>query len=952
VRIEVRQVSRRLLERGDEIKQLVEALRCAASGTGQLVVVHGPAGVGKTELVGTALRHARSRGMHTLSGHGVELEREYAFGVARQIYAPLLRDRPEDEDDCFSGPARLVRPLLDGSLPDSGSDGEFPFLHGFFWLVGNVAESAPVLLALDDAHWSDTSSLRALLYLIQRLDELSVCLVVAVREGEPKTPTRLLTELEAHPGARVLRPEPLSRAAVGQAVRTRLGQAEQPFVDACFDVTDGNPFLLGELLATVEAEEIAPTSAGAIRVRELVPRAVLDAMLVRLARVGPEATALARALAVLGRSELRTAAALAGLAPEVAAIAADALTAASILRQNSVTSFVHPLLRSAIYAGIGRAERARMHRGAARFLFEEGMGPAVVAAQLLVADRRSDPWTVEVLRRAARAALVEGAPASAARYLERALEEPPRADLRGEVLAELASAEAVAGLPEAVPRLRAALDLIDEPSRRVRLRIELAEALNYLGQHLQASDALEAGRGELGDADRELALELEATWIGIARLDASLRARAMPRLAELARGLRGDTPVERLLLAHEANRKVFAGDPHTEVSELARRAWAGGALLEDGRRGGFASISALAALGWCDEFDAYEEGLRAMQADARRRGLVLDYAQATYGLHLAHHLRGRLADAVADGEGAVDARRYGWRGRHLASACSQLSWTLIELADLEGAARILQLPELEEARGSLVYAVVHDARGRLAAARGDPRQALAEFLAAGCLAETAPIVNPSYLPWRSSAAVVASRLGDRDRARELVREELRRAERFGLARPIGIAMRAAGLIERRDEGIELLRAAEARLSASPARLEYARTLTELGAALRRRGNRRDAREPLREGLALAIGFGATALERRARSELLAAGARPRRRQFSGVDALTPSERRVAEMAASGMSNREIAEALFVTVKAVHWHLGNTYRKLGVSSREQLGPEILGGGSSDSVTAAT
>jgi DNA-binding CsgD family transcriptional regulator len=942
-----------LLERRFELERIADALARVAAGTGTLVVVEGAAGVGKTELLRNAVGQGRVRQMRTLCGHGVELEQEFPFGVARQMFGPLLREVGV-MGDTFRGPAGLVRPLLEGSLPSSRADGEFPFLHGFFWLVGNLAESGPVVLAVDDAHWCDAPSLRALLYLIERLEDLPACLVVAIRTAEPGTPTRLVAELMAHSGSCTLRPAPLSRCAVAKIVRGRVGTADESFVEACAEVTGGNPFLLSELLAAVDAEAVTPTAHGAAGIRQLVPRQVLDATLVRLARFGPEATALSRALAVLGGGgELRVIARIAGIAPDTATTAAcDALAANGLLRQDvdCALSFAHPLLRSAVYAGISGAERGRMHRIAARVLSDDGKDLAVVAAQLLTAEHDGDPWAVELLRRAARAALAEGAPISACRYLQRALAEPPPAALRGEVLAELASAGVAAGEPQATQRLREALDVLDDVKRRTQLRITLANALIHRGEHLEAASVLEAGSGDLGGADRELELELEATWISAARMESSLRARAMPRLAELCRELRGETPIERVLLAHEANRRVFAGDPLVEVRDVVCRAWAGGALVQDQRPGDFAAITALAALGWCDDFDAYEEGLHALQADARRRGLVLAHADATYGLHLSHHYRGRLADAVADAETAIAARRHGWR-RHLATASSQLCWTLIELDDLDGAARVLQLSEIEEAVNTLAYALVHDARGRLAAARGEAREALGEFLNAGHIAESAPIANPSYLPWRSSAGLAASRLGERQRARDLVAEELRRADRFGAPRPIGVALRAAGLIEGGDAGIDLLRAAVERLAASPAGLEHARALTDLGAALRRRGHRRDARSPLRDAVRLAAGFGATVIEHRSRSELVVAGGRPRRRQFSGVDALTPGERRVAQMAARGMSNREIAEALFVTVKAVHWHLGNTYRKVGVSSREGLA-EILVGGSSDSLIEPT
>ena len=920
------------------MERIAESLHRAAAGTGGLVVIEGDAGVGKTELLRTALQHARAKDMCALSGHGVELEREYAFGVARQVFSPLLR-LGDGVDDRFDGPAGLVLPLLAGTPIPSGADGEFPYLHGFFWLVANLSESAPIVVAIDDAQWSDMPSLRAMLYLLQRLEELHVCLVVAIRDGEPASPVRLLSELRAHPRACVLRPAPLSREGVEAIVRKQLGGADPMFVDTCAELTGGNPFLLGELLAAVQADGVPATDSGAQRMRELLPSRVLDATMLRLTRLRPEAGALARALAVLGgRGELRIAAALADLDADTAAAAADALIAAGLVREG--LTFAHPLLRSAVYSSIGSSERAHMHAAAARILSAAAKAEAVVAAQLLVAERAADPWAVETLRSAAHGALAQGAPGSAGRYLRRALEEPPAAELRGDVLADLATAELAAGDARGADDVRSALELIDDLARRVTLRIALADSLHHHGRQLEAAAVLDEGIAELAGRHGELPLELEAAFIGIARLEPSLRVRAMPRLAELTRGMRGETPIERQLLAHEANRRVFAGEPHTEVRELVRLAWAGGALLDDRRGGGLAPITAVIALGWCDDFDAYEDDLHAMQADARRRGLVLRHADATYGLHLAHHFRGRLADAIADVETALDARRHGWRA-HLATATSQLVWTLIELDELDRAERALDDPDIEAVRGRLPYALVHDARGRLAVARGDARRAFEEFLAAGQIAETAPLANPSYLPWRSSAALAASRLGDREFARELIAEELRRAERFGAPRPRGIALRAAGLIQAGDKGIDLLRAAVEQLEASPAALEHARALTDLGAALRRRGQRRDARAPLRAGLELAIGLGAKAIERRAHDELVAAGARPRRRQFSGVDALTPGERRVAHMAADGMSNREIAESLFVTVKAVQWHLGNAYRKVGVSSRHELGG-VLGG----------
>ena len=195
--------------------------------------------------------------------------------------------------------------------------------------------------------------------------------------------------------------------------------------------------------------------------------------------------------------------------------------------------------------------------------------------------------------------------------------------------------------------------------------------------------------------------------------------------------------------------------------------------------------------------------------------------------------------------------------------------------------------------------------------------------------------NPAFIAWRSPAALALQQLGDNDQARRLVAEELELARTWGAPRALGAALRAAGLIEGGKGGLALLEEAVQVLSGSPAKLEHAKARTELGAALRRANRRSQAREQLRHAVELATICGATELAARAERELLATGARPRRVALSGVDSLTPSERRVAEMAADGPTNREIAQALFITQRTVEVHLTSIYRKLAINSRSQL-----------------
>jgi ATP/maltotriose-dependent transcriptional regulator MalT len=195
--------------------------------------------------------------------------------------------------------------------------------------------------------------------------------------------------------------------------------------------------------------------------------------------------------------------------------------------------------------------------------------------------------------------------------------------------------------------------------------------------------------------------------------------------------------------------------------------------------------------------------------------------------------------------------------------------------------------------------------------------------------------GPGIFAWRSGAALAAHASGDGETAQRLAQEDLTLARRMRAPGMIGRAQRTLGVIYGGRKGIDLLQRAADALGGSPSQLEYAHALIELGAAQRRAGHRIDAREPLRRGRALARQGGASTLAERARIELAATGARPRKTLRTGVDSLTPSELRVAIMAAKGLKNREIAQSLFVTAKAVEAHLHHTYQKLDILSREQL-----------------
>jgi DNA-binding CsgD family transcriptional regulator len=219
-------------------------------------------------------------------------------------------------------------------------------------------------------------------------------------------------------------------------------------------------------------------------------------------------------------------------------------------------------------------------------------------------------------------------------------------------------------------------------------------------------------------------------------------------------------------------------------------------------------------------------------------------------------------------------------------------------------------------------------------ARGQDDAALEQLLDLGVLDTTFGAAAPAFLPWRSDAALILHRLGDQSGAARLAEEEVGLARQMGARRALGIALRVSGLVKP-EPAVELIAEAVSVLERSPARLEHARALIDLGATIRRSGERASSRAPLREGYDLAVRCGATKLAERARVEISATGARASTRGLSGAESLTPSERRVAALAADGQSNRDIAQTLFITEKTVETHLGHVYDKLDVRSRHKL-----------------
>jgi DNA-binding CsgD family transcriptional regulator len=929
----------KLLERDAEVREMSAALDDAAAGAGRLVVLRAPAGMGKSSLLAAAAGVADERGLTALSARGSEQERELPLGLARQLFDSLLRSLTADERErAVSEAAAPARALL-----DLGSPSPVPFgagLYALYSLLANVSDERPLALLIDDAHWSDEPSLAFLDFVSRRLDDVGVALLVAIRAGSRADRGVAVEAIAADPAATHLLPGPLSEAGVASIVRDWLGAPAREFVAACREVTGGNPFYLHELCRALGAAGAEPTAANVPQARQLGPENVSRAVLVRVGRSSPDAAALARSLAVLDDpAELRLVASLAGLELEAATTAADVLTRADVLADERPLRFTHPIVRSAIASDLTAAERAPEHRRAARLLAAHGAPAERVASHLLTCEPAADAWVTEQLRVAARVAVQRGAPAIATRYLRRALEEPA-GSAAPEVLRELGAAELSSGEPAALGHLEQAVVLATDARQRAASVRELARGEVGLGSPRRALELLSAAREDVADDDPQLALELSAELSGIALLLPGSAGHVMEPLARFA-DARGDTAPERLLLANLSHWLAASGGSAERCADLATRALAGGRLLAETRAESPAFYHAVFVLIAAERFREAGEILEAALDDARRQGSLIAYATASTMRSLLAYRVGRLVESEADARGAIDATRLqGWPAWSIGVAF--LVDALIETGRLDEAQRVLDESDLgPRIPEGLVMAPVLAARGRLRIATGDLAAGVEDLLEWGRRSDRGENLGTAGTPtFRTYAAPALASIGKEAEARRLIAEELELARRWGARRAIGMALHAAGLVEPAEKGRALLEQAVEALRHTDAGLEHARALIDLGAALRRSGRASEARAPLREGMDLAHRCRASPLTARAHDELAASGVRRRpRTMLRGVEALTPSERRIAQLAATGRTNREIAHSLFITRKTVEMHLHNAYRKLDIDSRAEL-PDAL------------
>lgn len=916
-----------LLERGAETASIEAALTQSFAGSGLVLMIEGPAGIGKSALLDLARDRAEREGALVLTARGGPVERELPFGVTRELFEPVIGlETNAGRRELLAGGARHAALVL-GSQGEGPGDPLAP-IQGLFWLVVRLAQDRPAVLIVDDAHWADVQTLRFLHYLARRVQDVPVLAVLGVRTGEADEPR----EIEAmRLESKLAHPQPLTAAAIGEIVRDVLGDRANPgLVNACTEVTAGNPFLLREVLRTAEQEAHGDDIAGAIR--KLGPESVARYALVRLARFGDDAVALAKSIAILGGSpQLRQAAALAALEPDAAARICDRLREAEVLAPGRPIQFVHPLVRMAIYREHSEEECSAAHRRAAEVLADAGSSAREVAPHLLACAPNGDPWVVAKLGEATWDAVASGAFDSARSYLERALREPPEDDV------PLLHALGRCMLPtDAVAAAEVMLDAAEKAQDRTKVRLlrDAGLARFLAGDFPGATDCYEAVLNNLGDHEDEQRLIITA----IHHLTAATgrgadpeRTRTLERVvARTDSSTPGGSHIRQALAVDLCVQCARVGRVVDLASSFTDEVWDFRTPIP---------TAACRLLVWCGRWDESAErfGHYLGQADGLGSTIGVGYLSSL----LAEALRaaGRLQESEARARLAVEIAS--------ASPATQtnpdregkvnLISTLLAAGDLEAAAEVAETTDLS--RGALDqftgYPWPLEARGLLRLAQGDLEGAVDDLLLLGEGLENLGFLNPAISPWRQEAAPALTALERTGEARDLVEVAEERARSFGAAHSIGIVLRARAMTEPRQRQIRTLEESAICLEESGPPHELARTLVELGAALRRDGRRSDSREPLRRALELAHLAGARGTEARAREELAAAGSRPRSVFRTGVDSLTASELRSARLAAAGLSNLEIAQRLFITRKTVEKHLSNSYTKLEISSREEL-----------------
>ncbi len=917
-------MSSRLYERTEEISAIDAALDRLGRGRGSSVLLEGRAGRGKSTLVDYAVERGRQTGARTWVVRARHLASAAPFEVLRRLLGPAVEEA--GGTDALDGAARFAIPLFTpGADLSQGVD------YGCQWLIAWLAERSPLVLAIDDAHWADGASLRVLLDVQADIAGQPVTMVVASRPVENPEVQRVLAAMAAEPDCTVLAPATLSRASVAEIVSEKLGRpADDAFVDECLKVSRGNAFYLHELLRPYQTDS-RPNRQSFVRNGTLSLRRAVGW---RLGELGPEASALAQAAAVLGDGcALHLAAELARLEEPTAVEQASRLEVASILLHGDPVEFLHPLLRAAVEAELPEVVRGELHARAARLLWFSGEPHESVALHLVNSPGSGDAEVAAFLAEEAEAAFEAGSVALATQLLRRALEEPAPADERPRVQVGLGRAEHALGHLEAARQhLEAAMESEDDAV----MPVAAAELFDVL---------LDAGAyDDVGRLHRR-ALELQPS--GDTEAEVRLRAQLLANVfMAVEPGL--DLPpdlaavdAERLPVARDIDRYLLVA---AAIYERTMQHGTTQRLVENLRRAVRGLVGADdATLSVWDARTAIEAATFLADDEIAEADAILDLVAPSVarlrssapGLqdYLEHR---RIVSAMSKGDfedalAAIDLieQRRPRQGMSHSTAGHVFirGWIAFQRGDYAAAGRLLAERTGED--------TLYPALGLVLA--GEPGRALALLDEQHFSTEVDGPVTA--LEVELEPHLIASHaydlVGDRESARREALREVAIRREYGPRFRLALALRREASFAPARQAVDLLAEALALAESTPRRPVVARVLASYGAALRRVERIPESREILYRAVDLAGEMGMDGLQERARQELVLAGGRPRRTRTSGPRSLTAAQQQVASLAATGRTNRQIAEELFVTIKTVETHLAAVYRKLGITTREAL-----------------
>ncbi|WP_262107054.1 LuxR family transcriptional regulator [Arthrobacter sp. Marseille-P9274] len=932
----------RLFGRDEELSHWRALAASVAGGRDAELTISGPSGIGKTSLLDAICADAAARGWKVMRATG-DARRQLPGAMLWQWFAPLVQRIPAGSPP-FDGQGAMLHKFVASTGVPAERDA---LSYSAAWVLRSRSQTRPIVAAVDDAQWLDELSLAALLDIGSLLIDVPVLLLRGVRTGPgSEHPEGLDTAglLRAN-GSRVNRDsasgvplhwqlKPLTSAAIQAWIVERQADAARIDAERIQAASGGVPFFVEELLER-DVAAARPEAAGS-------EESVLTE---RLRRLTEEERVVLSAVVVLGKDA--TMPRLKALAkPYAGSLGAilDRLRAARFLAGAKPRPAIqHALVGEALLADLGDAVPP-LYRRAAGVLMAEGADPALVAGYLLKAEPDGNEEGVRTLLAAAGQARRQGAHALAAQYCERAMAESdlPR-ELRRELLIEAAHSNAGSGrLEDAEKYGVTALELTDGTEDRVELLLEGAVTLYNVNQLERASKYFAQALEEVErdpDPDPDLRRRVVALASGAGFQQMEVAERYSAELAGiLAQDPSEDGPGDRLLLAQEALRLAIMGENARLSGELGVRAFGKGRLLaENGAESNI--INYVTGSLNAGERDAEAlELLDAAIAEARANSSVMAHATLAYCRGSVHLNRGRLRLAQVDLEASLRAAESGWR-TYLEVAAFLLASVYIARDDVPAADALLGRVPLDQDRVPLVQAMALQLHGTVRAAHGDHAAALEHFTAA---MDLAPGLGPTLNAWTRSAIESAARLGQAEYAAALADEALERVRGFGAPRLTGVTLRVAALAQPPETAVSMLHEAIGLLEAHEGRYAQALALADLAeicllgedrAFLA--AHRQEGLAAARKGLVLGNRIGAAAVARRLGTLLAGQEAQLPLLAENKADRLTAAEFRVCSLAAKGMTNRQIAAELFITIKAVEWHLSRSYPKLEISSRKQL-----------------